>query len=366
MKKLLLFLIILLIYQFTFAQVKVKEDSLSYNSLKKLGNLYFSQKNYSKAKLYYSKLFPKLTNQEEKEKIYLQIEQCNYCLGNYESPTQVYFNFIQKFPNSAKVPEFRYKIALFFEQLKQYDRAITEYRILINKYSLQDYKVHSQQLTLDSLYYKIAILYNKQKNYNKSISILDTLIKNFPDSQLIDDAYQCKVDNYLADLDYRLAINLLVNLIEQDTTETSIKLYQQLADIYEKISVFEEMINIYQILRQYSKVEDKIIYYNKKIFDGYLKLQDYIEGIRFCNDVINENKGEQIVSALYYKGRMYQQLNDLDSAEFTFLFIINEFHNYKEWCTNALHSLSNLYIDNNENEKAFEIIRQLSEQDHDK
>ncbi len=361
MNKILVFVVIFFIYQSTFAQEKTgeKEDSLSYNSLEEVADLYFSQKNYLKAKLYYSQLFHKLTNQEKREEVYLLLEQCNYYLKNYETPAQVYYNFIQKFPDSPRVPEFRYKLALFFEQLQQYNRAITEYKILVENYP--------QQVPVDSLYFQIALLYKKQKNFSKSISILDTLIENFSESELIHKAYQCKIDNYLADLDYRSAINLLVDLIEQsDSTETRIKFYQQLANIYERIGVFEEMINIYQILRSQciGRNESKIITYNQKIAEAYLKLHEFIMGIRFCDEIITENSGEKLVSALYYKGRMYQEMNNpntLERAEFIFYLLINDFTNYQKWQIKAMHSLANLYLDNNENEKAFEILRKLSE-----
>jgi len=215
-------------------------DDYGILSLREIGNIYFSQKDYKKAKLYYTQFIYFNSPLKDKDHAFLQIEKCNYYLGLYSNSTEIYTQFIKKYPKSSKVPRLQFELANYDVTVHNYDEAINEYTFLIETYPHCTW--------LDSVYYNLSIVYKSQNNWEKTIETTIALLNRFPDSKLKSDSYELFIDGLVANHQFLQAIDTLNYIIETAPQEEKNEYYQLLARIYEELGLNTELVYIYQIM----------------------------------------------------------------------------------------------------------------------
>lgn len=215
-------------------------DDYGILSLREIGNIYFSQKEYQKAKFYYTQFIYFNSPLKDKDHAFLQIEKCNYYLGIYENPTEIYTQFINKYPKSSKVPKLQFELANYYVTVHNYDEAINEYTFLI--------ETHPYCTWLDSVYYNLSIVYKSQNNWEKTVETTIALLNRFPHSELRSDSYELFIDGLVANHKFLQAIDTLNYIIETAPQEEKNEYYQLLARIYEELGLNKELVYIYQIM----------------------------------------------------------------------------------------------------------------------
>ncbi len=215
-------------------------DEYGILSLREIGNIYFSQKDYEKAILYYTQFIYFNSPLKDKDHAFLQIEKCNYYLGLYKNPTEIYTQFIKKYPLSSKVPKLQFELANYYVTVHNYDEAINEYSFLIETYPHCTW--------LDSVYYNLSIVYKSQNNWGKTVETTIDLLNRFPDSDLKSNSYELFIDGMIANHQFLRAIDTLNYIIENAPQEEKNEYYQLLAQIYEELGLNTELVYIYQIM----------------------------------------------------------------------------------------------------------------------
>ncbi len=215
-------------------------DDFGILSLREIGNIYFSQKNYEKAKHYYTQFIYFNSPLKDKDHAFLQVEKCNYYLGIYKNPTEIYTQFIKKFPLSSKVPKLQFELANYYVTVRNFDEAIREYTFLIDTYPHCTW--------LDSVYYNLSIVYKSQNNWDKTVETTIALLNRFPHSELKSDSYELFINGLVANHQFLQAIDTLNYIIETTPQEEKNEYYQLLAKIYEELGLNKELVYIYQIM----------------------------------------------------------------------------------------------------------------------
>ncbi|MBC8313562.1 MAG: hypothetical protein H8E33_04905 [Candidatus Cloacimonetes bacterium] len=209
-------------------------------ALKKIGDIYFSEEKYAKAKLSYSDFIYHNFDLSIKDSAFYQIERCNYHLGLYSYPSEIFTNFWKKFPHSKICPNLRFELGNYYFNIEKYSEANVEYENLIADFSELSW--------LDSVVYQLAESYFNKNDFVNTKKKLDYLLEKFPETQLRKKAYKLFLKSFSAEGDFLAAIDTLNSLIHLNFDEDKNEYYQQLADIYEKIGLHKELLDIYQIM----------------------------------------------------------------------------------------------------------------------
>ncbi|MCD6328954.1 MAG: tetratricopeptide repeat protein [Candidatus Cloacimonetes bacterium] len=215
-------------------------DEYGILSLREIGDIYFSQQDYEKAKLYYTQFIYFNSPLTDKDHAFLQIEKCNFYLGIYKNPTEIYTQFIKKFPLSSKVPKLQFELANYYVTVSNFEEAIKEYTSLIDTYPHCTW--------LDSVYYNLSIVYKSQNNWEKTVETTIALLNRFPQSDLKSDSYELFIDGMIANHQFLQAIDTLNSIIETAPQDEKNEYYQLLAKIYEELGLNQELVYIYQIM----------------------------------------------------------------------------------------------------------------------
>ena len=218
-------------------------------SLKKLGDLYFVEKNFSKAKRSYWNYVYYNNPIKEKADAFFQIERCNYYLGIYNNPTEIYKNYITKFPHSYISPELNYKLANYYYNIENYSEAAVQFKKILETYP--------HKLAQDSIYFKLSETLYKIGDYERTIDTLIILINNFPDSELKQSAFSY-LENSFLNMDNKLqAIRKLNEIIEKIPHSKRNNYYRILANLYKELGFYQQVISIYKLMLQNTKEETK-------------------------------------------------------------------------------------------------------------
>ncbi|MEA3474915.1 MAG: tetratricopeptide repeat protein [Candidatus Cloacimonadota bacterium] len=218
-------------------------------SLKKMGDIYFSREDYSKAKLLYQNFVYHNFDLDIKDYAFFQIERCNYYLGITKHPTEIFQNFIKKYPRSKLCPELRFELGNYYFKIRKYAESINEYNKIVD--------INPEVSWLDSVYFQLALIYHEQKDWKNTIKNINNLTQNFPESNFKKKAYKLLIDGLLAENNFLLAINTLNSTIQSTRHDERNEYYQMLADIYEKFGLYNEVMDIYQIMLQNENDEEK-------------------------------------------------------------------------------------------------------------
>ncbi len=217
-------------------------DEFGIKSLSTIGDIYFDIGDYTLAKLYYTHFIYFNSELQRKDEIFLNIEKCNYYLGLYNSPAEIYKQYIQKYPKSELVPELKLELAKYYFSIEDYEGAIEVYNNIIDEYSGYSW--------VDSVYFHLTEAYKQIGKWDKSIETINQLVSRFPNSPLKSKAYRMLIDGFIAEKKFLFAIDTLNSIIENSPIEQRNTYYEILAQIYEELGLNQELVYIYQIMIQ--------------------------------------------------------------------------------------------------------------------
>ncbi|MBC8526120.1 MAG: tetratricopeptide repeat protein [Candidatus Cloacimonetes bacterium] len=246
-------------------------------SLKKLGDIYFSKENYSKAKLFYTNFIYHNIDLELKDFAFFQIERCNYYLEIYTEPTEIFNNFLIKYPQSKLCPELIFELGNYYFKVKKFKVAIKEYNRIT--------KIKPEVSWLDSVYFQLSLSYKYLNDWKNSILTIKELLNRFPDTKLKNQAYDIFIDKLLSEKDFLSAIDILNSIINTTPQEERNEYYQILANIYEQLGLYKEVLYIYQIMLINEKIEE-----NKEILRSKIaELEKITEALGNSIKPLNNN-----------------------------------------------------------------------------
>lgn len=217
-------------------------------ALKNCGDLYFTQEDFDRAKRCYWNFVYFNAPRKLKDEAFFQIERCNYYLGIYDNPTEIYQNFIKKFPHSQKSPQLTYKLAKYYMEVENYKDALENFKILLSTYS--------QSVPTDSIYFDMATAFYRRGNFCSSIDTTISFLKNFPNSELKNSALQNLQNSFLQFENKLEAIKKLNLLIETVPYKKRNNYYKILAKLYQDLGFYQQVISIYNLMIHNTEKEE--------------------------------------------------------------------------------------------------------------
>ncbi len=167
----------------------------------RIAEQYFAKKKYSKAQSLYEDVMPFYRSQKEFEDIYYKFAYCAYYQLDYDNAENLFKNFLELFPNSAKSDELDYMRAYtYYKQSPKAEldqtnttKALGLMQIFINTHpgsarNKEAYEIIEKLRTkLEVKEYKSATLYYDLGQFRAAGVSFTALLDNFPESQLADE-----------------------------------------------------------------------------------------------------------------------------------------------------------------------------------
>ncbi|MFO0323156.1 MAG: outer membrane protein assembly factor BamD [Bacteroidota bacterium] len=217
-------------------------------------NDYYKKGNYVKASGLYEELIPVFKGSDKAEDIYYNFSFCNYYQGDYALSQYHFKNYYRSFPFGKHSEECLFMNAYCYflnspaYKLDQTDtkNAMAELQNFIDKFP-ESTRIDSCNRIYDLLRgklekkeYDIIRQYFHIGDYKATIASTNSFIKEFPESQKIDELMYQKIDSY-----YLLAINSLESK-KLERLDLAMESYLKLLDLYPKSNYLLKAENIYE------------------------------------------------------------------------------------------------------------------------
>ncbi len=225
-------------------------------------NEYFIKKDYFKAQNLYEELIPIFKGTEKLETVYYRFALCHYYNEDYNLAQYHFKNFYNNHPNSNNAENSLFLNAYCFylnspeQTLDQTDTesAISEFQDFLDIYP-ESLKIDTCNVIIDQLRgkieqksYDIATLFYKIEDYKAAINSLQNFFKDFPNSNLLDEALFYTIDSY-----YSLAL-ISHEIKKKERLELSTENYLKFVDLYPDSKFRKKADKIYlDCLTQISK-----------------------------------------------------------------------------------------------------------------
>jgi outer membrane protein assembly factor BamD len=244
-----------------FAMIMANCDG--YNKLLKSSNYelklekaqeYYKKANYIKASALYEELIPVYKGSDKAEEIYYYFSYCNYHQGDYSLSQYHFKNYYRSFPNGKHAEEclfmnaFCYYLNSPVYKLDQTDtkNAMAELQNFIDTYpessridscnKINDIlrgKLEHKERDIISQYFNIS-------DYKAAIASSQNFIKDFPESNYIDEMIFIAIESY-----YLLAINSLETK-KLERLNLAMESYLKLVDLYPNSSFLRKAESVYE------------------------------------------------------------------------------------------------------------------------
>lgn len=189
-----------------------------------LGWVFFEQKNYKTSKEKFLELTSQFPLHQLAEDSYFKAGECEYNLQSYETTIQYFRDYVQKYPKSTRHDQAYFYMAESYYYLEDFPPAIIYYTkaseisndqklVLMCKVSLgwchlkiknftESLKLFEEALTYakgknivtEDIYLGQASLYSEMGENDKALAAFEELIKSFPSSPRISEAYLGKAN----------------------------------------------------------------------------------------------------------------------------------------------------------------------------
>jgi len=217
-------------------------------------NQYYAKGNYIKALALFEELIPVYKGSDKAEEIYYYFSYCNYYQGDYSLSQYHFKNYFRSYPTGKHAEECLFMNAYCYYlnspayKLDQTDtkNAMAELQNFIDLYpessridscnKINDIlrgKLEHKELDITYQYYHIA-------DYKAAIASGQNFIKDFPESNRIDEVLYTIVDSY-----YLLAVNSLETK-KLERLNLAMESYLKLVDLYPKSSFLPRAESVYE------------------------------------------------------------------------------------------------------------------------
>lgn len=236
---------------------KLTKSSDFDKKLQKAGE-YYKKENYVKAIQLYEELIPIFKGTEKAEEIYYYYTYCNFYQGDYSLSQYHFKNFTRQFHSSIHTEEcyfmnaYCYYLTSPFYTLDQTDTksAIKEFQAFVDNYP-ESKRIDTCNLLIDKLRqklenkdYDLLKQYFNLSDYKAAITSGKNLIKEFPDSKYVEEAYFIIIDSY-----YLLAINSIPSK-KLERLDGAIDIYLKFVDLYPQSKFSGKAEGVYTSCKQ--------------------------------------------------------------------------------------------------------------------
>ncbi len=260
--------------------------------------------------------------------------------SNYQGAVNILTDLLRKKPNSVLVPNTLLKRGLAFSNLKSYDKAISDYKVIINKFGKSDAAEEALIGLRDVLnitnrseeFFDVAeqfkknnpesgsvvnIQYESAKNlyyaekYDKAIPALQNYIRTYPTSSNIPEAkFLLAESNYILK-NKAEALKYYRDIINENQTAYLVKAASRSAAIYFEDNNFSEAIPNYLVVATSSSNKREIVGAWEGLFRSYYMTGNYDKALQYCRETLSgagnvvmgaENKA-QLYLAKSYMGK---------------------------------------------------------------
>lgn len=154
-----------------------RDRPLRFLALRNMGEIYFSQRDWTKTLETFNELFTDYPQVKREADTYLRLGQTYFHLGEYSKSAHYLFLVYAKFPNSDKLDEGLYYIADGYYRQSSFQLAAILYRLVSNRFPDSPYRERALLNMGNSLF--------NQGELRKAAAALVELYRSFPNSEIL-------------------------------------------------------------------------------------------------------------------------------------------------------------------------------------
>ncbi len=354
---------------------------------------------YKKAGRHFHYLITHFPNHTLTEDAYFKLGECEHNEKNYAQAIDYFQKYLNKYPEARHQPESFFYLAESYFYTDDFLTATTYYakaadlaedaklvymaqssmgwcylkldkKDLSKRYFLEaeDYAIKHDVLT-DDVYWGLATLYSQFENFHAALDVYNNLIKLFPESPNISDAYLGKANIYYSQEDYPSAIREYSWIIEhyKNTKENqgiTEKAYYGLAWTYLKSGDLKKSIDTFQ--RIISQTNSDIVKMSAltQMGDAYLDSGKLKDAISIYDKILNDYPDSAYADYVQFRlGIALLQSQRLDTAALSFKSLLNNFPESK-YTHEALYFLGLTYFKKNKMTSSVDFLSRYIEDDY--
>ena len=309
---------------------------------------------------------------------------------DYQSAISTLTNMLRKRPRSTLVPFALLKRALAYGNVENYDRAISDYKILINRFGshetskealiglrdIMNLTGRSEDFADIADEYQqnnpgsnsaIALQYDAAKNlyytekYESAITALKRFIRSNPANTNVVEAKYLIAESYYFTEQANSALPFYKEVIEDGQSRWTAKASIRAADIEFASGNYRDAVSDFQnVLSSSDSKRDQVAAW-EGLFQSYYYLADYENSIKYCKDAISDgggvvigirNKAELYIGKCHLKRRDFTQAQ----AQFNKVIAMDKDINGAE----AKYLLGEIFYESGKYEEAIEEMQELA------
>lgn len=319
-----------------------------------LGWIYYDQDQLEEAKKVFAQLVEEFPSHQLSEDAAFKLGEVEYNLRNYESAIRYFESYVSRYPNSTRQAEVYFYIGESYYYQEDFLTAVGYYAqsaqlaydsklILMSKVSLgwsyiklgklklaQQYLDEAYQLAQqknilsDDVLLGQASLYSEMKEYARALAAYTDLIKMFPDSRRIAEAYLGKgnicylTEDYAGAIGaYQKIIDLFSNVLQRsDEVE---KAYFGLAWAHLKLGDIDASVRHFKTIKD--KTTNRIVKVSAltQIGDAYQDVGQFDKAISVYDEILKDYPQSPYTDyAQYRQGIALLRMGNIEAATLSF------------------------------------------------
>jgi outer membrane protein assembly factor BamD len=226
---------------------------------------YYEKKDYYRASVLFDQILPIVRGLPEGERVQFYLGYCQYHDKNYLFAAEYFKTFYETYGRSASAEEARYLYAysLYLSSpgpnLDQTEsiNAMASMQDFLNRYPTSSYRekagevIVSIQTKLEKKGFENAKHYYRLNSYKAAMTALENFIRNFPDSQFIEEAQYLIID-----AQYKLAEQSIITK-QKERYQNVVDYYKNFVDKYPNSERLREAEKMYsESLEQLTKLKN--------------------------------------------------------------------------------------------------------------
>jgi tetratricopeptide (TPR) repeat protein len=270
--------------------------------------------------------------------------------SNYSGAVSILTDLLKKKPNSVLVPQVFLRRALSFSNMGNNDKAIADYKVIINKFGKSPEAEEALLGIKDALnadnrseeFFDIAETFKKNnpgansvvnlqfesakdlyyaEKYDRAISSLKSYISNYPKSTNIPEAmYLIAESNFILG-NKTEALKYYQDLVNDNQVEYLNKAALRSANIYYENKDYSGAISNYQTVTTSTSNKREIVLAWEGLIKAYYFQGNYDKSLEFSQKVLNEG-GNTVIGAenraVLFKGKSLMQKKNFEEAKIEF------------------------------------------------
>ena len=270
-----------------------------------LGSAYFQKQDYRAGSEIFEKFKNEFSNSALKPQALYLLGASLYNLEKFPEAIEIFKSIIQLYPqNKELMQKAEYEIADCYSQMGNEGEAITRFKILRSKYP-------DSGLTAEIMWW-LGEYYYRHNDLAQARKYFSTLIRDFPKSNLIPDAYYALGSCFTEEGKLDEALTNFKKVTELTRSDLTGQAAIAIADIYVKEEKIESAVKTYQdIIKAYPNLAH-LIY--PKMADMYYKMAKYNEALEFYRKAMDFVPVKEMAGIQLKIGEVKEAQGKIDEA----------------------------------------------------